>query len=68
MTGWPLTLEAVKGSYTTKTASLDRIDSNLSYIKDNVQWIHKDLNRMKNEFSQDRFIEVCKAVFEHQRK
>lgn len=45
-----------------QTASLDRIDSSKGYIEGNVQWIHKDVNRMKNSFTQDRFIEICKLV------
>lgn len=44
------------------TASLDRIDSSLGYIKGNVQWVHKDVNLMKNKLSQDYFIEVCKKI------
>lgn len=41
------------------TASLDRIDSTKGYIEGNVQWIHKDINWMKNRFSQDYFVETC---------
>lgn len=44
------------------TASLDRIDSNGNYTKGNVQWVHKDINRMKTDFSQDRFVYLCKLV------
>lgn len=44
------------------TASLDRIDSLKGYTKDNVQWVHKDINRMKNIYSQEYFINMCKAV------
>src|SRR5436190_1477500 len=29
------------------TASIDRIDSSLGYVRGNVQWVHKDVNRMK---------------------
>jgi len=47
------------------TASLDRIDSDKGYTLDNVQWVHKDINRMKNVFSQDYFIEVCQKIAEH---
>jgi len=43
-------------------ASLDRIDSDKGYINGNVQWIHKDINRMKNSFSQEYFIKMCKLV------
>lgn len=45
-----------------KTASLDRIDSSKGYVNGNVQWVHKDINWMKNRFSQERFIEMCKLV------
>jgi hypothetical protein len=44
------------------TASLDRIDSSKGYIKGNVQWVHKYINRMKSNFSQKQFIELCTAV------
>lgn len=47
---------------TTGTASLDRIDSSKGYTKNNIQWVHKDINRMKNSFNQDYFIEMCKNV------
>ena len=44
------------------TASLDRIDSSIGYHSENVQWVHKDINRMKNIFSQEYFIAMCKHV------
>jgi hypothetical protein len=44
------------------TASLDRIDSSKGYTKDNVQWLHKDINFMKQAYSQERFISLCKLV------
>lgn len=44
------------------TASLDRIDSLKGYTKDNIQWLHKDINRFKNNYSQYKFIEMCKLV------
>ena len=43
-------------------ASLDRINSNLGYTKGNVQWVHKDVNMMKQEFSQNHFIKLCKLI------
>ncbi len=44
------------------TASLDRIDSTRGYEVGNVQWVHKDINRMKNSYDQDYFISMCKAI------
>lgn len=44
------------------TASLDRIDSSKGYILSNVQWVHKDINIMKNKFDNQYFIEMCKRV------
>jgi hypothetical protein len=44
------------------TASLDRIDSSQGYVPGNVQWVHKDVNKMKNNIPQDRFIELCSLV------
>jgi len=48
------------------TASLDRIDSNIGYIEGNVQWLHKDVNMMKQQLSQTRFIELCKLISKNQ--
>lgn len=46
------------------TASLDRIDNTKGYIKNNIQWIHKDINWMKQDFKQEYFIEICKKIAE----
>jgi hypothetical protein len=46
----------------TQTASLDRIDSSLGYTVDNVQWVHKDINLMKNKFPNRYFINICKLI------
>lgn len=45
-----------------QTASLDRIDSNIGYIKDNVQWVHKHVNQMKWNFDEDYFIDLCRKI------
>ena len=46
----------------THTASLDRIDSKKGYTLDNVQWVHKDVNKMKFDLGQDRFLELCQKI------
>lgn len=50
------------------TASLDRIDSTKGYIIGNVQWVHKDINRMKQHFSEQYFKELCKKVIDYDNK
>lgn len=44
------------------TASLDRINSEKEYYIDNVQWVHKDINLMKNKLEQERFVDLCRKV------
>jgi hypothetical protein len=44
------------------TASLDRIDSSEGYVVGNIQLVHKDVNFMKQQFSQEYFIETCKLI------
>lgn len=60
LTGFPLIFSMLNQG--ERTASLDRIDSSKGYIKGNVQWVHKDVNRMKNVFTQEYFIHVCKNI------
>lgn len=50
------------------SASLDRIDSSLGYTKDNIQWVHKDINLMKNKFNEVDFIELCILVADNNRR
>jgi hypothetical protein len=47
---------------TKTTASLDRIDSKKGYLLDNIQWIHKDIQRMKSNFDEDYFVGICKSI------
>ena len=49
------------------TASLDRIDPNKGYLLENVQWVHKDINLMRLDYSIDEFITMCyEVVNKHQ--
>lgn len=69
ISGIPIILDKsygnVKRGCVIQTASLDRIDSTQGYIEGNVQWVHKDINRMKWELNQSYFIEICKKITEH---
>jgi hypothetical protein len=49
-------------SQRNRTCSLDRIDPSTGYIESNIQWVHKHINMMKQSYSQDYFIKLCKAV------
>jgi uncharacterized C2H2 Zn-finger protein len=57
LTGLPLEAVEIKNN-----ASLDRIDSSKGYVKDNVQWVLVEVNMMKQQYTQERFIELCQAV------
>lgn len=45
------------------TASVDRKDSEIGYTKENIQIVHKDVNRMKSNFDEAYFIEMCGKIF-----
>ena len=68
-TNLPIELTEIrKGSnidFEKMTASIDRIDSNKGYQKDNIQWVHKDINRMKWAFPENKFLELCYLVNKH---
>lgn len=49
----------------SKNASLDRIDSKIGYELDNVQFIHKDINKMKNAFDETYFVTMCSLIAEN---
>lgn len=60
LSGWTISLQE-------KTASLDRIDNSKGYLINNIQWVHKNMNKMKSIFPQEMFIEMCQAVSNHQK-
>lgn len=67
LTGVPLSFEEKRclSHRDEQTASLDRIDSCAGYTANNIQWVHKDVNLMKNHFSMDYFIHTCRLIVEH---
>lgn len=48
-----------------ENASVDRIDSSRGYELGNIQWVTKEVNRMKIDFDQKLFIELCRKVAEY---
>lgn len=66
LTGVELYFTKLRTNYNRYTnASLDRIDSSKPYTTDNIQWLDKRINMMKNTHSQDEFIRLCKTVAEN---
>lgn len=63
LSGIPLEIPRVMKSK-TRTASIDRIESNKGYIKGNVQWVHVNVNYAKLSMSNKDFIDMCKKVAE----
>lgn len=64
ISGAPITINNGKKN---QTASLDRIDSSKGYIQGNVQWVHKDINKMKSNFNEQDFISFCHQISDYQR-
>jgi hypothetical protein len=63
LTGWGI--EFPESGHPQKApASLDRIDSKKPYTKENTQIVTRQVNMMKQQYSQEDFIKVCKAVAE----
>lgn len=52
-------------SHRGRTASLDRKDNSKGYIKDNIQWVHKDINWIKGTLDQQDLIHICKDIWRH---
>lgn len=61
LSGIDITLS--RTSKINNTASLDRIDSKLSYTKDNVQWLHKNVNNLKGSLSSQDTVDLCRKIY-----
>jgi hypothetical protein len=62
LSGIPLNFGKAEDKLKLTTASLDRIDSSKRYSKENVQWVHKDINIIKSIFSEEYFVNLCRLV------
>jgi hypothetical protein len=63
-TGLDLTLTN-SNNFKQQTASLDRIDSKKGYTTDNIQWVHKDVNKMKMDLQEEDFFRIVKEIYEY---
>lgn len=43
-------------------ASIDRLNSDKHYTFDNINWVYKPINIMKNDFKSEDFIKICKKI------
>lgn len=50
------------------TASLDRINSKIGYTKENIQWVHVEVNYMKQRYEQKRFLDWCSKIHKFKTK
>ena len=51
-----------KANRASGNISLDRINSKKGYIKGNIQWVHKTINKIKQTLSNKEFIQWCKII------
>lgn len=65
LSGLELSFSKTRKDTKSKSVSIDRIDSNIGYVKDNVQWVHKIVNIMKNKLDEQDFIFYCNKISEH---
>lgn len=68
LTGIPITLNrSIKNNnvnWDVVTASVDRIDSFKGYTIDNVQWVHKEINRLKNNYTLEELLYWSKLLLD----
>lgn len=61
LSGTALTFELGNGR-TPTNMSIDRIDSRMGYVQNNVQLICSAVNQFKNDLPQEYFLEMCKKI------
>lgn len=65
LSGLPLNFDYYGKRKETWNASLDRKDSSIDYLEDNVQWVHKIINMMKGSLTDEQFIYYCGLVYKY---
>ena len=56
------TYSNTNGIYDLGNSSLDRIDSNIGYVENNVAWVFRPINVMKHILNVNDFIELCTKI------
>ena len=65
ISGLPMTYIVNQGKISTNV-SVDRIDSNKGYSKENIQLVQSIVNIMKTDLDQTEFIQLCKNIIDRQ--
>ena len=68
ISGLDLTCKLEKGIKFWSNASVDRIKAGDSYTKDNIQLVCRAVNSWRSDMPLETFIEVCRAVANHNPK
>lgn len=63
LTGLEIEFDLSRKKGYNQTASIDRIDSLSGYTVDNIQIVHKDINKMKFDLEQDKFLEYVRLIY-----
>jgi hypothetical protein len=66
LTGWDMTMILGKGNIATN-ASIDRINSNLGYIENNVQFVCRSVNVFKSNATEELLYKMCEAIIENKK-
>lgn len=53
---------SINKNHHLQTASLDRINNDLGYVLSNVRWVHKIINSLKSDLSDEDLISLCYLV------
>ena len=64
LSGQPIILP-LSSKYASVTASIDRIDNSIGYIRSNVQLVHKQVNMLRGSLCVDDFIHLCKMIADY---
>jgi len=62
LSGLPIRFHNPGEKCTEQTASLDRIDSNRGYSMDNIRWVHKTINTMRTDLTDQEFLYFCQHI------
>lgn len=62
LSGVDICFNQIENGTNQQTASLDRIDSLKGYTEDNVQWVHKIVQKLKWDFPEKDFINWCSLI------